>query len=74
MTVKMITKRSGLGERIYFHRVTRQMSQSDLAQILGVEQSSVSRWETGEIIPSGLIILKLIETLNIDPKDLINSL
>jgi len=39
------------------------LSQTALAQQLGVDQSTVSRWETGELSPSGpaLILLRQLE-------------
>ena len=39
------------------------MSQSELAEIMGVTQSAVSHWETGETMPTAGQLPKLAEVL-----------
>lgn len=41
-----------LGERIKRLRRTRNMTQQQLAEKLGIDQGAVSRWERGHILPS----------------------
>jgi transcriptional regulator with XRE-family HTH domain len=41
-----------IGFRIKTARVQRQLSQSDLAEIVGVKQPSVSSWERGDTDPT----------------------
>ena len=43
-----------------------ELKQSDFAQILGVHRNSVTRWELGEWLPTGAVLIKLHEILNID--------
>ena len=42
----------GIGQRISGHRKKLKMTQSALAQKIGVTVTSVSMWETGKRIPS----------------------
>ncbi|SFX07574.1 helix-turn-helix domain-containing protein [Marinospirillum alkaliphilum] len=41
-----------LGERIKRLRRARNMTQQQLAELLGIDQGAVSRWERGHIMPS----------------------
>lgn len=47
-----------IGERIHDLRIKRNMSQSDLAEALGVSRQSISKWETNTSIPE---INKLVD-------------
>lgn len=41
-----------VGERIRLYRRQRELSQGDLARLLGVDKVSAWRWETGRATPS----------------------
>ncbi|NUM33394.1 MAG: helix-turn-helix transcriptional regulator [Candidatus Brocadiae bacterium] len=46
-------------------RARKSLSQTDLAQKIGVVASAVSQWEAGKKIPSGDILIKLAKELDI---------
>lgn len=52
-------------------RKKAKVTQADLAKILGVKQATVSKYESGEIIPSVEILERIADALNLDPRDLI---
>ena len=49
-------------ERIRELRKLRGLSQEELARIVGVERSTVSKWETGEAKPRADLFVKLAKT------------
>jgi transcriptional regulator with XRE-family HTH domain len=52
---------SGLAERIHSYRLSRGITQRELADQLGVTQQSVARWEQGS--PPRRYMLRAIESL-----------
>lgn len=60
-----------MSEIIDIKSIRGELSQAQLAELLGVEQATISRWETGKSKPSGpaLVLLKQIAT----EKDAANS-
>ncbi len=48
-----------IGERIYELRKSKGLSQEDLAEQLGVSRQSVSKWETGAVVPDTENALKM---------------
>lgn len=44
-------------------RVDRGMYQAELAQMLGVTQSSVAQWESGAVMPQGVLLPKIADAL-----------
>lgn len=42
-----------IGQRLRDLRIEYGLSQRDLAELLGVNQSQVSEWETGKVLPLG---------------------
>ncbi len=48
-----------IGERIYELRKSKELSQEDLAERLGVSRQSVSKWETGAVVPDTENALKM---------------
>lgn len=48
-----------VGERIKQARIYREMSQTDLAEILDVKKQSISKYEKGDMLPSMDIIFRL---------------
>jgi transcriptional regulator with XRE-family HTH domain len=55
-----------LGKAITAARFHRQMTQRDLARILGIAQPSISAWELGKTYPSPPILLLLARVLDLD--------
>lgn len=53
------------------YRLKKGMSQSDLASILGVERSTIAKWETGAADPKLRMIYKIAEALNCEVIDLL---
>lgn len=47
-------------------RITRNLSQSKLAELLDVDRSAVAHWESGDRIPSTKQLLKLSKVLDMD--------
>lgn len=60
--------RRSWGENIRTYRRTRDMSQKDLSSACGVEQSTVSRWERAEIVPTESHKILIAEALNTDAR------
>lgn len=59
-----IMKKYQLANYIYEHRIQLNMSQKELAAILGVTNKSVSKWETSAAIPRTNTLVKLAEIFN----------
>lgn len=45
-------------------REKHKLTQSDLSDKIGVSQSAVAKWETGETIPSTKNLIKLAQIFN----------
>lgn len=58
------------GDAIRTHRRARRLSQKELADSCGVEQSTVSRWERAEIVPTESHKMLIAEALGADPATL----
>ena len=58
------------GEELRAWRIKHDLSQAELAELLGVKQSAISRWETGKhsIPPYLHIILSYLEKEGYIPK------
>lgn len=50
---------TGLDNRIRVYRAEHRLSQSDLAQIIGVSRKTISTIEVGRFVPSTIIALKI---------------
>lgn len=62
-----------VGKRIREARIAAGMSMKELAQRIGVNQSSITRYEKGEFNRVGMdVILKIGEVLEVDPQYLID--
>ncbi len=53
-----------IDKRIKDLRKELNINQSKLAELCGVQQSCVSKWERGETLPDAEMIVKLCEVLN----------
>ena len=63
-----------IGRSITQHRKTAGLSQAELAERLGLDQPSVSRWERGERAPGADMLALIAYALDIDePGDLLSD-
>ena len=56
---------SDTGEKIRFVRESKDLSQEQFAEVLGVSRQTVSKWETGAAVPDGEKIAVLCERLGV---------
>lgn len=61
-------------KRIKIFRNQKGLSQSELAEKIGVSQNTVSQWETGERIPNVLILKKLTKILGCSADSLLEDI
>ena len=54
-------------------RIERDLTQAQLAEIIGVHRNMVYGWETGKFKPRCENLLKLADALNCDARDLIQK-
>ena len=54
-----------LGRNIRFAREYRDLTQRELAQMLYVDRSSISYYESGKILPTVFLLIDLSKKLNI---------
>ena len=52
-------------------RIKQNLMQADIAEAVGVNRATVSKWETGEIIPHTKKIPKLAEAYNCTVEEII---
>lgn len=62
-----------LNEKIKTIRTQKNMTQKELAEKIGIAVNSVSRYETGERIPTYKMIEKIAQALNVSIEDLFNT-
>ena len=55
-----------LGEKLRQLRQERNLTQPDLAEALGIEQSYLSKLETGKSLPSGDVLNRILEVFGVD--------
>lgn len=63
-----------LGTKIYELRTAEGLSQSQLAELLGITNKAVSKWENGNAKPSLDQILKLSKIFNVSVEEIVNTL
>lgn len=63
----------GISENIKYYRIEAKMKQKDLAEKSGISLRALSNYENGSRTPSIEVIIKIAETLGIDPKDIIDE-
>jgi transcriptional regulator with XRE-family HTH domain len=61
----MTEKKKEVGERIKKAREARGLKQKNLAEILGMNRSNISRMESGNVMPKIKTLLKIKDTLHI---------
>jgi transcriptional regulator with XRE-family HTH domain len=54
-----------IGENIKKYRIKRNMTQEQLANIVGVSSQAVSKWECEDTIPDGALFIPIADALGI---------
>ena len=62
-----------IGKFISSCRKEQEMTQSALAEKLGISDRAVSKWETGKSMPDSGIMLELCELLHINVNELLSG-
>jgi transcriptional regulator with XRE-family HTH domain len=62
-----------LAARIKRLRLTHGLTQGQLAASIGISQTAVGKWESGEFFPKGRHLEKLAEGLGIDVAELMGA-
>lgn len=62
-----------LGEKIYNLRMSKNLSQGDLAEMLGVSRQSISKWENNSAVPDLEKIIKLSDIFGISIDDMVKG-
>lgn len=62
-----------IGAFIAEMRKVRQLTQHDLADIIGISDKTVSRWETGRGMPEVSLIIPLCNVLGITATELLSG-
>lgn len=55
-----------IGERIVQLRKEQNLSQGQLAQLMGVSRQAVSKWETDQSAPDSIKLIQLADVLDTD--------
>ena len=66
----MTNFKNGVGSNIKYLRKVRNITQEDLAGIIGIHSRQLSKIETGEHFPSCKTLEKVCITLDVQPKEL----
>ena len=62
-----------MGERICIQRTAHNLSQSDLAERLGVSRQSVSKWETDASVPDLDKLVKMCDVFEVTLDQLVRG-
>lgn len=71
--MKRETAAESLAVRIKRLRLARGLTQWQLAELLGITQAAVGRWEAGAFLPEGRYVMKLAGALGIDVSALLGE-
>lgn len=63
----------GYADNIVVLRKRAKFTQAKLAELLGVEQPTVQRWETGKREPTFSMMTRIAQALNVEPSAIING-
>ena len=55
------------------HRMAKGYSQEKLAELLGVTQTQVCKWETGKALPSARNLKRISEELDMQPLEILEG-
>lgn len=61
------------GQKIYFLRTKRGLTQTELAKLTGLSQGRIAQYEKGNTAPAGKALIDLSKALNIKPEILIDD-
>ena len=64
----------GFGENLKKERELADLTQSEMARLLGIKQQQLSRWECDKVEPTLYYIARIVRLLNIPFEDLIDGL
>ena len=64
---------NNFGEFLYFLRKEKGMTQSELANILGVSNKAVSKWETGDAMPETSLLLPIARIFDVTVDELLDG-
>ena len=70
---KDTTTRADVGQRIRSWRVRRELSQANVARLVGITQASLSNYETGKRDLPLMTLMGLTGVLNVSLGDLLNT-
>ena len=70
MTVDGLTKMERLITTMRVHRARLDLTQAELAERTGITRKSVNAIETGQMVPSTILALKLARTLGLTVEEL----
>lgn len=62
-----------LGNRIYQLRKSKNLSQKELGEMVGVSNKAVSKWENGTAIPKTDTLVKLAQIFGVSPQELLQG-
>jgi len=60
-----------LGKRVKEIRLSKKLTQTELANIIGKDHPSINKLENGKVNPSYIFLLEVAEGLEVDLKDFI---
>jgi transcriptional regulator with XRE-family HTH domain len=63
-----------LGEKLRQLRQDRNLTQPELAEAMGIEQSYLSKLENGKSLPSNDVFKRILDVFNLEVADLVNDL
>ena len=72
-TTKEVVKSTKFANTIYSIRRDRNLTQKDLADLIGVSDRTISKWENGTTVPDLCQIRNICKKLEISPSLLIKS-
>ena len=61
------------GNKLYKLRTESKLTQKDLANILGVSDKAVSKWETGEAMPRVKTLKNIADCFSVTYEDLLSQ-
>ncbi len=64
---------NNFGDFLYTLRKEKGMTQAELAELLGVTNKAVSKWETGEAMPETSLLLPLSRIFDVTVDELLNG-
>ncbi len=66
MQILLDTDKKNIGQKIKFYRKLKKYTQSELAELVGLNEKQISRIEAGQNYPTYSTFVRLIQALDID--------